>query len=138
MDMERYTQVLKKHHLSNTLSRRTLFAILVTRGEPLTMRQLVNAAAPTLDRSTVYRCIELFESIGIVNKVYTGWKYRVELSEAFTHHHHHFTCMVCGEIISFEETPAFTNFLTSTAQANNFQLKSHTLELRGTCKNCTT
>jgi Fur family ferric uptake transcriptional regulator len=136
MNTQLYSSTLKKNRLSNTRARRTVFDILDAQNNPLTMKQLVNAASPTLDRSTVYRTIELFEHIGIVTKVYTGWKYRIELSDIFSSHHHHLTCTACGTIISFEDSNHFDNELHQIATKHGFSLSAHSLELKGLCRAC--
>ena len=136
MNRELFSETLKKHHLSSTKARRTVFDILDAEHQAMTMKQLVYAAAPSLDRSTVYRIVELFEDIGIVTKVYTGWKYRVELSDTFSSHHHHMTCQICGDIISFHESNEIENALHKVALQHGYELKSHSLELRGLCRSC--
>lgn len=136
MNQQLFLETLKKHRLNITRARRTVFDILDTQHKALTMKQLVNAARLTLDRSTVYRTVELFEKIGIVSKVYTGWKYRVELSDIFSSHHHHLTCTVCGEVISFEENAAFEAELQVIAKKHGYSLSAHSLELKGICQSC--
>jgi Fur family ferric uptake transcriptional regulator len=84
----------------------------------------------------VYRTLELFEEIGITTRVYSGWKYKVELSDDFSPHHHHMTCTNCGEIISFEESDAFLRELDRISKNHGFKSESHSLELKGLCKNC--
>jgi len=32
-----------------------------------------------------------------------GWKYKLELSNAFQHHHHHLTCLQCGGVTPLPE-----------------------------------
>jgi Fur family ferric uptake transcriptional regulator len=117
-----------------TESRRAVFQALLGQ-EPQTMRQLV-AACPTIDRASVYRTVILFERLGIIQRLQIGWKYKLELTEDFSHHHHHLTCLHCGRVISFDESPALEAELRRIAVANNFAVQSHQLEIQGLCERC--
>jgi len=68
----------------------------------LTMPELTDACQD-VDRASVYRTVTLFEKLGIVIRIPTGWKYRLELGEAFHEHHHHATCDRCGASIALPE-----------------------------------
>lgn len=136
MNLQLYKETLKKHRVSDTTSRLELFLILDNIHDPITMKHLVEIASPKLDRSTVYRTLDLFEKIGIATRVYNGWKYRIELSEAFSSHHHHMTCTKCQTIISFHESNVFEKELQKIASDHDFLAKSHSLEIKGLCKKC--
>jgi Fur family ferric uptake transcriptional regulator len=133
MDRELRTH-LKKHRQSLTEPRRAVFAAL--RGhEPQTMQQLV-VACPGIDRASVYRTIALFERLGVVQRLQIGWKYKLELTDAFSRHHHHLTCLKCGRIISFDESPELERQLRWIAASNRFKVRSHQLEIQGLCSRC--
>jgi Fur family ferric uptake transcriptional regulator len=99
------------------------------------MQQVVTRSAG-VDRASVYRTIALFERIGIVQRLQTGWKYRLELSDSFHEHHHHATCIECGCTISLHEDAKLEQFLAELAQKYHFKLSAHQLELQGLCQNC--
>jgi Fur family ferric uptake transcriptional regulator len=103
---------------------------------PCSLAQLVQLTSDSINRSTVYRTLDTFEKIGIITKVYTGWKYKVELSEIFRSHHHHMTCSRCSAVVSFDEPHELIEALKIIGSNNNFTIKSHNLELSGLCKNC--
>jgi Fur family ferric uptake transcriptional regulator len=127
-------QYLRKHDQSLTKPRLAVFSAL--RGkEPQTMAQLV-AACPAIDRASVYRTITLFERLGIVQRLQIGWKYKLELTDAFSHHHHHLTCLKCGRVISFDESAELRSELSRIAGANHFQMQGHQLEIQGLCNRC--
>ncbi|HET7060158.1 MAG TPA: Fur family transcriptional regulator [Candidatus Saccharimonadales bacterium] len=125
---------LKQRGQSLTKPRRAVF--LALRGhEPQTMQQLV-AACTSIDRATVYRTVALFEQLGIVQRLQIGWKYKLELSDTFSHHHHHMTCLRCGRVISFDETAGLEHELRQITRIKNFQMQSHQLEIQGLCARC--
>ncbi|MDB5164726.1 MAG: Fur family transcriptional regulator [Candidatus Saccharibacteria bacterium] len=128
-------QHLKKAGFSLTNPRKTVFSALQDR-EPQTMAELVTSCGNNLDRASVYRTIELFEQLGIVQKLHVGWKYRLELTDAFSHHHHHMTCLRCGTITAFSEDAELENRLHKLAEFHNFKPQDHQIEMRGLCHNC--
>jgi Fur family ferric uptake transcriptional regulator len=134
MDTLLLKQYLKKQRQSLTKPRLAVFAALQGR-EPQTMQQLV-AACPAVDRASVYRTIALFERLGVVQRLQIGWKYKLELSDAFSRHHHHLTCLNCGRVISFDESPELERQLRWIAASNRFKVRSHQLEIQGVCQSC--
>jgi Fur family transcriptional regulator, ferric uptake regulator len=128
-------EALKSKGLSVTKTRQQVFNALAD-SDTLTMNQLTRKLIHKMDRATVYRTIELFEKLGIVNRVQIGWKYKLELSEKFAGHHHHATCMQCGTVIAFEEDPNLESDIHALAEGLGFKLTSHSLELRGLCPAC--
>lgn len=120
---------------SLTKTRQYVFDAL-TDSDALSMNQLIRKLENKMDRASIYRTVELFEKLGIVNRIQIGWKYKLELSEAFSDHHHHAACMNCGKVIAFEENVDLEDGINSLASDLNFQLASHSLELRGLCADC--
>jgi Fur family ferric uptake transcriptional regulator len=121
---------------STTKARRLIFELLVNAAEPWPMRRLIEAAEGNVDRVSVYRTVELFETLGIAQRINIGWKYKIELSDAFLDHHHHITCLDCGRVASVEDEPAFEATLERLATDNGFSLNSHQLEMQGICSDC--
>lgn len=125
---------LKGQGLSLTASRQVIFSALLRR-ETQTMADLI-AACPEIDRVTVYRNAALFEQLGIIQRRPIGWKYQLELSDAFRHHHHHLACLNCGRVIALSEDPILENRLKILAKDNDFLIQDHQLEIQGLCPDC--
>ena len=128
-------QHLREHGYSLTKPRLIIFNAL-TDHEPRSMATLVAACQDKLDRATVYRTIDLFEHLGIVQRLQIGWKYKLELTDTFTHHHHHLTCLRCGKVIPLAEDKALENRLHELANTYKFTPQDHQLEIRGVCVDC--
>lgn len=126
--------MLKDHGHSITSQRLKVFSFLVDR-EPTSMNQIVKSMSKTVDRASIYRTLELFEKLLIVQRINIGWKYKYELSDKFTHHHHHLTCSRCGKVISINETE-LEKFINSIATENKFKAYSHQVEIQGECRSC--
>ncbi len=131
---DQLAQVLKQHGQSITKQRRCVFDALQGR-EPQTMHEIVSNCTQ-IDRASVYRAIALFERLGIVQRLQTGWKYRLELSDEFHEHHHHATCLLCGQSQVVAEDSAVEQQLHRLAEQLGFQLEKHQLELQGYCAKC--
>ena len=136
MQLETFKKTLQSKQLFVTRERSLLFEKLSRLQSPITITQLAALLSSEMNETTVYRNIELFESLDITTRVYTGWRYKVELSDRFSSHHHHMTCETCGQIISFQESAGFQRELQKLESAYGFRSSSHSLELRGQCKAC--
>ena len=125
---------LKAAKFSATKPRVAVFTQLATHG-PLSVGALAQGLSDTVDRATVYRTVELFEKLGIVNRIWHGFKHQVELSEIFTPHHHHALCQNCGQTIDIA-SPELEATLAKLAKTQHFLAVSHSVELLGYCQKC--
>lgn len=132
---EKLSETLKKHGYSLTKPRQTVFAALQS-GTPRSMRELTLDLSSVIDRASIYRTVALFEELGIVVRVQQGWKYKIELSDVFSPHHHHVTCTNCGRSMSFDEPDGLTELLDGIALENGFTHENHSLEISGLCAQC--
>ncbi len=103
--------------------------------ETQTMHELV-ARCPGIDRATMYRNVELFIELGIIQRLQIGWKYQLELTDSFVHHHHHLSCTHCGTVIALAEDTELESRLVALAASQQFVAIDHQLEIRGLCSNC--
>ena len=87
-----------------------------------------------IGRATVFRCLDLFTSLGLIE--------RVDLPDG-THawvacedvHHHHAICTTCGRSIDVADQ-GLTDALALVARQTGFRVASHRLEVFGTCASC--
>ncbi len=129
------TSVLKSHGHSVTGPRRQVFDSLLQANEPLSISQLI-ARLPSLDKASVYRIVKLYEQIGLVHRVWNGFKSKIELSESFSPHHHHFTCLGCGQAQALK-SEGLERSLHDFERQYGFSLVQHSVELSGYCRECT-
>ena len=134
--IEQYKKTLKERGYSLTRPRESVFLALQNQ-EPLTIRQLI-AACPGINRASVYRSLTVLERIGVIQRVQLGWKYKIELSESYSRHHHHLTCLNCHQVIEFDEDEDLQNRLNDIALGKLFVMQDHQLEIQGMCQNCST
>jgi Fur family transcriptional regulator, ferric uptake regulator len=131
-----FERILRDSGFNITKARTLVFELLSSANEPWTMHQLIEASKNGADRVSVYRTIELFEKLGIAQRINIGWKYKIELSEAFLDHHHHMTCLTCGRVVTVQDEPQFEAMIARLGRANGFTVKSHQLEMQGYCSTC--
>ncbi|HEY8999513.1 MAG TPA: Fur family transcriptional regulator [Candidatus Saccharimonadales bacterium] len=131
-----FEELLKQNGQSRTKARQAVFEALKANDAPLAMRELV-AKSKAIDRASVYRAVELFESLNIVQRIYTGWKYKIELSDRFTAHHHHLTCAQCGKSVAINEDE-LERFIEDVAARHHFKTNAHQIEIQGVCADCQT
>lgn len=132
---ELFYKVLRDNGCSVTWPRRLVFEAL--RGkEPLSMRALMLSLDNRIDRASLYRAISLFERLDIVQRVYVGWKYQLELSDIFEHHHHHISCLGCGKLVAIKEDTQVEHLIQSLAAKNGMSAERHQLEIQGYCEKC--
>jgi Fur family ferric uptake transcriptional regulator len=124
---------LKENGYSVTTVRQLIFDLLWDH-EPQTMHDLYASAEGRIDRASIYRTISLFQELGLVQRINIGWKYKVELSDAFIEHHH-LTCIKCHRIIPINEKE-LELFINNVANANKFKPIEHQVEMQGYCERC--
>lgn len=90
-----------------------------------------------IDRSSIYRTINLFSELGIVDNVlFRDGVKRVELaSEYGGSHHHHLICDDCGKVIEFEEC-GIENLQRIAEIKHGFDVENHHMEFYGKCDAC--
>ena len=87
-----FEKLLADSHQRVTAARKTVLRVLKTAVEPLSQAEIFTLAGQ-IDRTSVYRTIDLFLRLGIVTGVAYGWKQRYELATPFRPHHHHLHCV---------------------------------------------
>jgi Fur family ferric uptake transcriptional regulator len=130
---ETFISMLKAGGSRVTKARVTVFEQLDNQ-ESLSMSELVRRSKG-IDRASVYRTIELFEQLGIVQRLHIGWKYKIELTDRFAAHHHHLTCVSCGKTVPINQHD-LEHVIDELAAQHNFTPTSHQIELQGYCMAC--
>jgi Fur family transcriptional regulator, ferric uptake regulator len=132
--IERFKRLLSDNGYSVTKPRLDVFKALLAAEEAIAVTELIESL-PKADKVSVYRSVELFEKIGIAQRVWFGFKSRIELSEEFSPHHHHFTCIRCQQTISLHSDRLEYDLKIMEAE-NGFTLTHHSIELKGYCREC--
>ncbi|MHB1865654.1 MAG: Fur family transcriptional regulator [Candidatus Saccharimonadales bacterium] len=134
-NIEQLKKLLSDNGYSLTKARRVLFKLLKA-SEPQTVQQIQIKARGLENRVSVYRNLELFEKLGIVRRIYIGWKYKYELSDRFMAHHHHLTCLNCGMTVDIKDEKHIDDFISGVTSNFHFKPIRHQFEIEGICQNC--
>ena len=124
-----------------TTGRGVLIEALAGLGRPATIGELLGTA-PGLAASTAYRNLTVLSEAGAVARVSGGDEFgRFELSEQLSgEHHHHVVCDGCGIVldtrVSARLEAALEEAARAVAEANDFAVAGHRLELVGRCGDC--
>jgi Fur family ferric uptake transcriptional regulator len=117
--------------------RRAVARLVAAREGHFTAAELLEDAGRDpagIGRATVFRALELFTSLGLVE--------RVDLPDG-THawvacddvHHHHAICTTCGRSVDVDDH-GLADVLAAIGRRTGFRVASHRLEVFGTCAAC--
>lgn len=133
-EIKQFKELLKKNEHYVTKARLRLF-IALQNNPTLSIKKLITQI-PKHDRATIYRNITTFEKLGLISRLQMGWNSKVELSDMFQHHHHHFTCLNCKQITNLPENQILEKEIAKLAESSQCKQTDHQLEIRGLCQTC--
>lgn len=134
-DLQHFHAILTTNGHRVTRAREQTFRLLL-HPEPQSVKELLNKVNGTIDRVTIYRNLELFEQLGILHRIYIGWKYKLELSDEFIAHHHHLSCLGCGQTIDIADEAHIDEFIREISAKYGFAPRRHQFEIDGHCHEC--
>ncbi len=117
-----------------TKARRQVFGVLEKAERPLSLQEILGRVG-AIDRTSVYRTLELFAGLSIIEIVHVGWKKRYELASPFKPHHHHLQCIHCEQLIALDNSE-LEHTIDRLAAAYGYELTAHHIELSGVCPAC--
>jgi Fur family transcriptional regulator, ferric uptake regulator len=126
---------IKNAGLKNTPARTAVIKVLKSAKSPIDVEKIIEEVnkETAVNQATIYRILDLYTKKGIVERVELGeGKYRYELQAK---HHHHLVCINCGKIEDVE-VEKLSEIEDKIKDKKGFQVKSHSLEFFGLCKNC--
>lgn len=96
----------------------------------------VRAKYPGINKSTVYRTLELLKEMGLVAETELGGE-SLYYHHTEKGHHHHLVCQRCGEVIDLDET-LLSPLKNALRQKYNFEADLKHLAIFGHCLRCKT
>jgi len=137
LDHETFKAMIRKMGLKVTSQRLAILETLSGGRAHVSAQEVfekVNARHPEIGFATVYRFLRKMAEQNMVTEVRMGGlPARYELTPR--HHHDHLTCVRCGLIVEFENQQ-IEALQEKVAEAHNFRLTHHVLELYGICPRC--
>lgn len=132
--MQQLQSLLQEHKVRLTAPRKAVFQALKQAPTHLYIKDLIRQC-PQVDRVSIYRTLDLFQKLDIIQPIHIGFKKAYELADPFKEHHHHIHCTSCGRVTSIQ-SPALETAITHTAEQHRYLLSSHHIEVWGLCEEC--
>jgi len=129
-------KILKAKGYRLTPQRRVILDILHGEAAHLTadaIYEQVKDKVAGVNRSTVYRTLELLESLGLTVKAELHGAHVYHHAEEG--HHHHLKCRACGKVIELPEE-ALTTLENSLLEKQGFAADLHHHVITGLCSDC--
>lgn len=127
---------LKKKGLKLTPQRRVIVDIIHDTGDHLTAEEIisyVHSKMPRVNKSTIYRTLELLEKNECVFKSESG--NQTIYHHAEEGHHHHLICQQCGKTTDCNEN-LFLSVEKSLAEKYGFRVSFKHIVMSGLCETC--
>ena len=128
-----------EYDLKNTPGRDLVYHTLAD-NHPLTLDRLFHLVSKKnkdkpISHSTVFRIIEQFLKVGIVEKLSLETETTPLYQLKDKHHHHQLVCTGCKKIVFIEDCP-LQDFETKMAKQHHFVPHHHQFTLYGFCEAC--
>ena len=130
------TIILKEKGLKLTPQRRLILDIIHHTKEHLTVDEIllyVQSRAPGVNKSTVYRTLDILEETGCVFKSEVDGRFIYHHAEEG--HHHHLVCQACGKSIDCVED-LFLPLETIIDKKYGFRADLKHMVVSGLCQKC--
>ena len=139
MKINKIMDLLKAKNIKITSQRKAIIKVLCENemkllcvDEILKLSKNVN---PEINKTTVYRNLELLNDIGIVYQKQINsniCSYKLKCKE---NHHHHIICERCGRIETVDICP-LNDEVIKLIESKKFRLTNHEFNLSGICEKC--
>ena len=130
-------EVLRGKGLKSTAQRLAVVHVLRTSGKSLSVGEIHDGVKDVLGAAglaTIYRTLEMFEDLGIVQRLhFPGGGYGYALSRG--EHAHHMVCVDCRGVFDFPECPV-ENLDYASVEKQGFRVMNHFIQLFGQCVEC--
>ena len=127
---------LRAKGLKLTPQRRLILDVIHEARGHLSAEEILNhvqTRVPGVNKSTIYRTLELLEELGCVFKIEIGGRFIYHHAEEG--HHHHLVCRTCGKNIDCNED-LFLPVERALDRKNGFQADFKHMVIYGLCRDC--
>ena len=101
---------------------------------PLEFYQTLLKKKKKIGLTSIYRSLELFESLGFVFKMVNAANVKYKLCES-ENHHHHIVCKACGNVVELNFCD-ISDWSRKVTESTGYQVVDHQLNFYGFCKAC--
>ena len=137
MNKELFKNIFKEKKLKLSHPRLLIYQELSRAVNPLSAQELFHyfiKGRRRIGLTSIYRSLDLFESLGIVFKIVNGSNVKYKLCE-IGDHHHHVVCKRCGDVVEFGFCD-ISDWSKRVTESTGYQVTDHQLNFYGLCKTC--
>lgn len=131
-----YIQILHEHGYRVTPQRLIVLDAICEIGGHATFGDVyarVKYLDPTIDKSTIYRAIDVLCEVGLV--VATELETEGKVYNIAGGNHHHLVCQSCGQVMTVSDDE-FQHFQQAIYAKYGFSIQSEHLAFKGLCDTC--
>lgn len=133
--VEEFKLILNSRSQRITAPRLEVLSILKNNHNPLTISEIHQMTKNNkIDLATIYRTINLFHELGIVNEIDFKDEFKRYELVYDRHHHHHIVCKKCKRVENVET--CILDELEKFLNKKGYSDISHSLEFFGVCDKC--
>jgi len=129
--------VFKENRLRLSLPRLLIYQELAKTLRPVSPQDLYHGLQRKkrkIGLTSIYRALDLFESLGMAFKVIPGSNGKYQLCK-MEDHHHHIICKICGQVVEFQFCD-ISRWSKKLMKATGYEMTGHQLSLYGVCESC--
>lgn len=137
MNKEVFKSVVGEKKMRMSHPRLLVFQELSTSEHPKSPQELYQCLVRKkrkIGLTSIYRCLDLFESLGIVFKMINGSSVRYKFCE-MENHHHHVVCKTCGKVVEIDFCN-ISDWSERVMESTGYEVTDHQLNFYGFCKSC--
>ncbi|OGQ00918.1 MAG: hypothetical protein A2026_13000 [Deltaproteobacteria bacterium RBG_19FT_COMBO_46_12] len=137
MNKELFKSLFKEKRLRLSHPRLLIYQELSLVGIPLGPQELYQRLLKKqrkIGLTSIYRSLDLFESLGMVFKIINGSSVKYKLCE-IKDHHHHIICKACGDVVELNFCD-ISDWSKKVMESTGYQVIDHQFNFYGFCKAC--
>ena len=135
---EKITAILRQQGYKITPQRKAVIEVisrLQVHLAPVDIFTRVHRDYPEVGRVTVYRTLNILDSLGLLCHLHTQDRSQQLLLRRPAGHHHHLVCSGCGKVVDFDNC-SLDKLVAQLEGDSGFKIEGHILELYGLCRQC--
>jgi Fur family ferric uptake transcriptional regulator len=137
MNIELFRNIFKEKKLSLSHPRLLIYQELSYASDPLSPLEIYHNLLKRKRRiglTSIYRSLDLFESLGIAFKMVNGSAVKYKLCE-LEDHHHHIVCKTCGHVVELDFCD-ISGWSKKVTETTGYEVTDHQLNFYGYCRKC--
>lgn len=131
--------ILSRHGISKTTFRTKLLNLFYTSKKSFSVEGVLECFSNSVNRATIYRALEDFETKGLIHKVPDKDGYKKYAlcrqsecdSNSHNHNHGHFICFSCNQTFCLDQKT-----IPQLSCLKGFYVEDISLTVEGYCKDC--